>query len=332
VIGREVGPNADWKTILPLLKQYELWEFREEQIDRNGNNTVLQTSKWPLWINNNIYVVVIYSDVTKGDAEQQRIHHDTVHTIRGAAQPLDTSLTLLRDLINEAGPNDSSRLCKVERLMAYAKDDLEWFLAHHLDLMRSEVDLKPICLSKLHEIADKALKYIDVVSQGTVYVTLKQCADSVFYVLGDETRLTAVIRELTRNAYEAVRGRISVFDLLNVNAVTLENLKAEGWNLFNLSAPGAIEIDIRVSSDTAVIEIRDNGEAAYNPSKRFRLHEKLSIFRMDPKIETFRLGLAFCLRTAHSHHGTLVYEHSDRVSPLTIMKISLPLAKKSDTI
>lgn len=140
----ELSPELQWTRFVKELndpdQERRCWEFRETTRSKTQTR-VLQTTKWVEEYCGNLFVVVVYSDVTKGDTEQRRYHEMTTHNLRGATSPDSTARSHLIRVL-EGVDNVEERVQAAITCLDDTSHAVELFLQHHLKLLKMDVECR----------------------------------------------------------------------------------------------------------------------------------------------------------------------------------------------
>ena len=305
---REATTAARWQMTMSTLKSRGCWEFREVQQGANAN-AVLQTTKWAENVYGSWFVVVIYSDVTKGDAEQRRYHDMTVHSIRNAFLPVEIAIEHLNTYFANDGMN-RGELLDARKCLRDATVNINWFLEHQLEVLRMEVSLQKHRISELLEMLtaelDKATRSFGAVLN--VNIT-SECRDAhETYVRCDLAFITAVCAEMIRNAQKAVKRRRELYRHIEKKELTHEIATQElGWLTTCGNYTPSIRVNLSVKRAFLFITIADNGCGCANRIDRKNVEELIKKAKSDPfDVQILRLGLPFCVIVVEQRHNGVI--------------------------
>lgn len=315
-----LSDNAKWERLVQELRKHGCWEFREAQRGR-GPTRVLQTTKWAVSIegSHTLFLVVVYSDVSKGDAEQQRYHELTVHNIKGAIAPTAIAKMYLDRALNGT-LNPFHAISEANECITDASDNVAFFLKHHLDLLR--MNIQCVChpvtdvIEAVKSEAEKATRQWDI----PVLIDIDKAMAHGIAVTCDPVFLQFVLAELMLNAIKSIDRRSSK----RAQNMHIARLVADADEAAADEYHGKVWVRFGVVDGRFSCVIADNGVACSDLGERADLEEAFGCAQNDPyEPYMVRLGLPFCIIAIQEQKGEILLKASDRS---TEFKICLPLA------
>jgi PAS domain-containing protein len=298
-----VSPDERWRQqVKDLVDECGCWEFRETTRSKTDTR-VLQTTKWAVEICDNIFVVVVYSDVTIGDVEQRRYHEHTVHNLRGAIYPIATAREHLERILECSENRIEDRIRYVLACLDDTSHAVELFVKHHLDLLKMQVVARPTELKEV--IASLELEKDKLERNWDVHVRIKDCSQQSL-VLCDLNIMRFVMSELLLNAVKAVRRR------------------KDEWERESSEYVPEVVVQFSQSGREVQCAITDNGAACIDEDERKKLSESFQRARFNPfdkDIKSF--GLAFCFTALAAQSCRMELETPGLTG--TTFKLYLPL-------
>ena len=325
-ISSDVRPERqNFTSLIAALRKENCWEYRESQEDRDRKKFTLQTTKWPEHIHGTWFVVVVYSDITKGEKLREMYHDMTVHTIRGMIVPVDTALWA----INESDLRGEELISTVKECLIDTDEDAKWFLDHHLNLIKMQIKTQHIQANVLAEMlhieSTRVLRRTRWETRASVTVQPTSEELSTTKVSIDAAFIRAVISELFRNAYKAIERRQNFVGNLKTGDMNEAEGRKNGWTDFSTAWTPQLEARLEIVGDSLMITISDNGDAAANSKEAMKLKKRFgAAHSASEERRDLRLGLAFISLTMQRHGGN-VYLTLGRSKPVTAFSIVLPL-------
>ena len=312
----KLSESAQWEVMQSELKKARLWEFRETQIVRGKNGkgaatieggkyAALQTTKWPMKLCGDWFVIVVYSDVTKGDKEQEKYHDMTVHTIRGAISPLNVAEEHIQRAQKAQPKNRAFPI--VAQCMRAASESVNWFLTHHLELLKMEVSVSPTGFANMKKLLTDICGQAKVSGLTCAPIRLQfstpRSSDEMYAV--SETFMNAVITELIRNSQKAIMRVETLIDNIKTGPLTWTAAQSEmGWNRISKRYRPYVAIAMKAEAGLLKISIVDNGDCCFNRGARSSMKRKFTYAKKNPySRENLRLGLAFCVLAVEKQGG-----------------------------
>lgn len=293
-----------WSRVVRELRDQDeckCWEFRETTRSRTKTR-VLQTTKWAEEIGGTLFVVVVYSDVTKGDAEQEHYHRLTTHTLKGAIGPISNARSHLEQI--QAASTDP---CDDVRAAIACLDDVshsfDLFLQFHLKLLRMDVKCR---LTDLDELL-VGIKAEAEKLQRSWRVTVKVenwCEGAAVWC--DPALMQFVIAELLLNSVKATSSRS------NVEAAD------------NMPYTPNVALRFETTNGEVFCTISDNGWSCSNPDSRTELLRSFASAQADPYNRDSRtFGLPFCVVAVRAQGCQLVLASTNDDSTEFIIRLPI---------
>lgn len=320
----QTSGERQWKMTIDALANAGCWEFREVE-RKPGCTSVLQTSKWAENIHGTWFVISVSSDVTSGDAEQRLYHDMTVHSIRNSILPVEIASERLAEWLRQP-TLDPSCITMALGCLSDATSNVDWFLTHHLELLRMETRCVPISVSEVIQLISSELDAVQRSSRGTIAVSVHspEILSGSANVAADLTFIRACFGELLRNAKKAVQRRLNTFENILKGHLTEGLARDIGWTSVSDTYAARIDVTVLLDARSLRIDICDNGAAAVNIKEREVLLERFAAAKQNPfDTKTLRLGLAFCLIVIEQRHGGEL--HLESGGMLTCFRVTLPL-------
>lgn len=282
------------------------WEYRETTRSKTQTR-VLQTTKWVEAVEGSetLYVVVVYSDVTKGDVEQQRYHEMTVHSLRGATSPNATAGIHLRRIL-EGADNVDTRLRAAIACLDDASRAVDLFLLHHLKLLKMNVECRPTDLNDV--IATLQVEGKKLERSWGIAVDIDAGWPGAALSC-DLTLLQFVLNELLLNAAKATHRRGETADAKRTPYVP------------------SVSVRFTSSGDELRCVIGDNGVASSDAGERAELVRSFDAARVNPFNRNSRsFGLSFCFVALRAQGGRIELGPQ---TDWTNVEVCLPISKRT---
>jgi signal transduction histidine kinase len=309
----ELSKELRWARVVKELshpdQERRCWEFRETTRSRNQTR-VLQTTKWVEEYCGTLFVVVVYSDVTKGDSEQRRYHEMTTHNLRGATSPNSLARSHLERVL-EGVDNVDARIQAAIACLDDTAHAVELFLLHHLKLLKMDVKCSP---TQLKDVVGFIENEGGKLQRNWRVPVIVGCEVPDAVVSCDLTLLRFVLNELLLNAVKAARRRIE----------ELAELEQTPYNPL---------VKVRFDRADGCVEcfVEDNGAASVDIAERDKLVDAFDAARINPFDPDSRsFGLSFCVVALRAQGGRV--ELSPPTNNGTSIKVVLPLVRHGDAI
>jgi len=218
----------------------------------------------------------------------------TVHAIRNEIYPIEGIKTILSKFpMDNLDDDQRARLNHITELSHVGTDGVHFYLNNLLKFLEERLDLQPVDIT---EVLEDEIEVLTGASKD--YRIEKDIPDSLGIearLIGDRVFLSAVIKEILRNARQAIKRR---YDKEEVHGIK--------------SAEGVIKISARTESYNGKsfirISIADNGNATVgkNDQEQLRdLFEQSKNFSADVSVTGThgRLGLLFINEVISRHGG-----------------------------
>jgi PAS domain-containing protein len=311
--------TQDWEKLVEALREAKCWEYRETQRGQYFTR-ILQTSKWAESIEGTetLFLVVVYSDVTKGDAEQQRYHELTVHNMKGAIAPAAVARMYLEDCLAGTRAADEAIREAIECISDISENSA-FFLKHHLNVLRMKIECVPRRVGDLFEVAREEAVRARRLWGMSVRVLLDADVSPDLFVHCDAVFMRFVLAETILNAMKAVDCRITHYK------ARMELARGSGNGaLIADTYAGKVMVRFRKENMYLTCTISDNGIACLNDDERKKLEESYAAARNDPyEPYTVKLGLPFCVIAMQAQKGEFRLDSDDIV---TSFSICIPLS------
>jgi len=309
----ELSPELQWARVVNELcdadQDLRCWEFRETTRAKSQTR-VLQTTKWVEEFCGTLFVVVVYSDVTKGDTEQRRYHEMTTHNLRGATSPNSTARSHLKKVL-EGVDNLEERIKATITCLDDTSHAIELFLQHHLKLLKMDVschatELKSI-VKLLKDEGDKLTRNWEITTD------IDDKFPNVF-VHCDVEVLQFALNELLLNSVKAAYKR--------KEESTTEELQ---------SYVPLVSVKFKQIENELCCIITNNGAACVDPEAREKLEKSFNAAQsnpFDPDSKTH--GFSFCVVAVRAQGGRIQLIPPTNSTNDTQLEVYLPLVHTGD--
>jgi PAS domain-containing protein len=304
----ELSPELQWARVVNELcdadQDLRCWEFRETTRAKSQTR-VLQTTKWVEEFCGTLFVVVVYSDVTKGDTEQRRYHEMTTHNLRGATSPISTARSHLKKVLDSVD-NLDARIRATITCLDDTSHAIELFLQHHLKLLKMDVachatELKNI-VKILKDERDKLTRNWEIT------IDIVDNFPEVF-VHCDVEVLQFALNEMLLNSVKAA--------YLRKEESTAEELRSY--------AP-LVSVTFKQKENEICCIIANNGAGCVDPDAREKLIKAFNSAQrnpFDPDSKTH--GLSFCVVAVRAQGGRIQLIPPTNSDKCTQVEVYLPL-------
>jgi len=305
-----LSKDERWRRLSEALRKSECWEYREGQ--RSGRTSrMLQTTKWAESIEGaeTIFVVVVYSDLTRGTPEQRRYQEMTAHNIKGAVAPVAVASEHLTAALQSETISEEAIMEALECLND-ASENVALITAHHMDLLRMNISCSPVRVADLVAIAEREASKCSRLWDGEFKVDYGADHKKML-TLCDKAFVQFVIAEFFLNAAKAVDRRIAKTQHRSL----IEEVKEDYF--------GQVTVSFMCRDGTLRVEFCDNGIACVSENERKKLYAAVEEADSNPfQPYLVSLGLPFCFVAIKEQQGDI--EVKSETSGTTFV-VSLPI-------
>lgn len=301
---------SQWQEVVKQLKIAECWEYRRNEVLPDGSEIIVQTTKWIRVINDQWFIVVVFSDVTFAESELHQYHKWTVHSIRNAIGPIDFAITHLQDY-KSSNPSPNSNIDQALDCLLDFYDSSEKYLHRLRDTLR--LDLK-FDYCRPSQLLGELLNEVDKTkrrSRRQLQIEVDEPSfDLPHKIKVDTGFMQQVFAEILLNAEKATSRRREEMRSFKNRGIDSKIVYASGWNIVNYHYTGKVNVYARLCKKRKSFSItfQDDGIASANLEAKQELlnHFDTSIDGNRQPFGNERLGLAFCNHVLEKHDGRLL--------------------------
>lgn len=307
---KSLDATSRWLSIYKKLIESKCWEYREIQnhVASDGKHVhrVLQTTKWVESIEGTgeLFVVVVYSDVTIGDKEQQRYHELTVHNIRGATAPSSIGVIRLNNYLQTPVNmrSDEDILSAIDCII-HANSNVKFFLQHHLDLLRLNIQNESVAFARLYDIAKSEADKLKRMWNIKIKIRKEKPLRKSTLVFCDPVFMQFVLAELMLNSAKSINRWQNEFDSIQRD----KKHSNQGSSSATARFVGKLTVIFGIEDGRLRCSIVDNGAACYDIDEREQFNIAFGDAQKDPfKSHLVQLGLPFCVVAVRAQGGAIL--------------------------